>query len=35
VKTFECGKGGGNPSGRILKFVPRQPDLLSRAGKGA
>jgi hypothetical protein len=35
VQALEHAKWGGFPCGLILDVVARQPDLLSRAGKGA
>jgi hypothetical protein len=35
VHTLKLAERGGVPGGWILEIVARQPDLLSRAGKGA
>jgi hypothetical protein len=35
VHQLELAERGGHPGGWILEVVARQPDLLSRAGKGA
>jgi hypothetical protein len=35
VHTLELAERGGSPCGWILVVVARQPDLLSREGKGA
>jgi hypothetical protein len=35
VHLLQLAQRGGRPGGWILEVVARQPDLLSRAGKGA
>jgi hypothetical protein len=35
VPSFERARGGGIPTGVVLEVVAWQPDLLSRAAKGA
>ena len=35
MHTLKLAERGGVPGGWILEIVARQPDLLSRAGKGA